>query len=139
MFRNILVPVDLTDRHERALAIAAEFAAHSGGQVTLLHVVQVVQGLPPETDPDFYRRLEDLSRRHLDGLLERLRGEAVEGRAVVRVGDRGPEVCRFAREAGTDVMVLSSHLVDPAAPGADWLSLSYLIGIGAPCPVLLVK
>lgn len=139
IFRKILVPVDLSDRHDRALAIAAELAASSGGEVTLLHVVQEIHGLPREAEPGLYGKLEALSRRHLDRLLDRLRGRAVEVRCVIRVGEPGPEVLRYAREEHAELLVLASHSVDPVVPGGEWASLSHLLGIVAPCPVLLVK
>jgi nucleotide-binding universal stress UspA family protein len=129
----------MSDRHDRTLAIAAELAEQSGGEITLFHVVQEIHGLPRDADPAFYQRLDDLARGHLDKLLDRVRGRVVGCRAEIRVGERGPEVLRYAREANSDLIVLTSHSVDPAAPGADWVTLSHLIGIGSPCPVLLVK
>jgi nucleotide-binding universal stress UspA family protein len=139
MYRNILVPVDLTDRHNEALTVAGRFAAHSGGRITLVHVIEIVHGLPPEADPDFYRKLETTSHDFLERMIDRLRPHGAEARAVVLLGERGPQVLRFARDEHADLIVLSSHAIDPTAPGAGWLSLSYLISIGAPCSVLLVK
>ena len=42
MFKKILLPLDLTDRHAAALQLAAELARQGGGEVTLLHVVEVI-------------------------------------------------------------------------------------------------
>jgi nucleotide-binding universal stress UspA family protein len=139
MYRNILVPVDLTDRHTEALTVAGRFAAHSGSRITLIHVIEVVHGLPPEADPDFYRKLEATSHDFLERMIDRLRAHGAQARAMVLLGERGPEVLRFARDEHTDLIVLSSHAIDPAGSGAGWLSLIYLISIGAPCSVLLVK
>jgi nucleotide-binding universal stress UspA family protein len=42
VFQNILVLVDLTDTHQPALEIAAHLVKENNGQVTLLHVVEVI-------------------------------------------------------------------------------------------------
>lgn len=139
MFRDILVPVDLSDRHGRTLDIAAELVKIASGEITLLHVIQAIHGLSVEADPDFYDNLQKVAHEHLDKLLDRLRGHAIAGRSVIRFGERGTEVIRYARENHSDLIVLASHPLDPTAAGKDFMSLSHLIGIGAPCAVLLVK
>ena len=47
MFKKILVPVDLTDVHQPALDIAARLAKENDGEVTLLHVVEVISEVGP--------------------------------------------------------------------------------------------
>ena len=66
MFTKIVLPLDLTDRHQPALAIAAEMARQSGGEVTLLHVIEVIAGLSIDEERDFYGRLERTTREHLN-------------------------------------------------------------------------
>src|SRR5437763_829339 len=136
MFRKILMPVDLTDRHDRALEIAAGLAP-VGGAVTLLHVIELLHGVPREEEPEFYQRLEETARAHLDRLAAALQGRSVTVRAELLFGRRGPDVVRYAQDTGADLIVLTSHPVDPAKPGESWGTLSYFIGIAARCPVLL--
>jgi nucleotide-binding universal stress UspA family protein len=138
MFRTILVPVDLTDRHEQALNTAAELAG-GGGEVVLLHVIETIVGVSLEEERDFYARLERHSRTHLKRLSGRLEARGVSYRAEVRLGHRVQDCLRFAEEAGVDLIVLTAPRFDPAAPAAGWGSLSHRIGLLAPCPVLLVK
>jgi nucleotide-binding universal stress UspA family protein len=102
-------------------------------------VVQVARGPSPEDEPQFYRRLERKADEALARHLDRLKTKGPPARAAVLLCDRVPEVLRLARESGVDLIVLTSHAVDPAQPGAEWGTLSYLIGIAAQCPVLLVK
>jgi len=139
MFQKILVPVDLTDRHQPALALAAKLVALPGGEVILLHAIEVPHGLTPEEEPTFYQRLERKANLHLNRLLATLKDRQVPARSVILFGERAPTILRFAQEAGVELLVLSSHPVDPANPNAGWGTLSYLIGIAAQCPVLLVK
>jgi nucleotide-binding universal stress UspA family protein len=139
MFRNILVPVDLTDRHAPALEIAGQLARSSGGTVTVLHVIELLHGSGREDEPAFYDRLERKARGHLDRLAEQLRARQVTAKGNLLFGERGREVLGYAQEHGADLIVLMSHPVDPAQPGMGWNTLSYFIGVAARCPVLLVK
>ena len=138
MFKKILLPVDLSDKHGRALEVTADLVAQ-GGEVELLHVIEVMAGLSLEEEKEFYGRLAKLARRHLGKLGEALQGRNVPWREEVLYGHRVAEVVRHARAAGVDLIVLTAPRFDPDNPGAGWGSLSYQIGILAPCPVLLVK
>lgn len=139
MFKQILVPVDLTDGHGRALEIAAELAGPGGGQVTLLHAVELIAGLSPEEGKDFYGRLEKKARAHVANLGERLAAHKVAWKAEVVFGKRAAEVLRYARQSGTDLIVLTSHRIDPQQGAVGFGTLSHTVGILSPCPVLLVK
>jgi nucleotide-binding universal stress UspA family protein len=139
MFQRILVPVDLTDRHGPALEIAARVAKESAGEVVMLHVIELVQGIPREEDPPFYRRLESKAKEYVDKLVDSLRSKKVKARSEILFGNRVVEITSFARELGTDLIVLASHRFDPARPTAGWGSLSHQVGVLASCPVLLVK
>ncbi|HXG11330.1 MAG TPA: universal stress protein [Gemmataceae bacterium] len=139
MFKKILVPVDLTDKHRQAVDIAADLAGSSRGEVTLLHVIELIPGLPVEEEKEFYQRLQRKARAHLDKLLDRLIQRQVTARSEIILGNRTSEVIRFAQQTDTDLIVLTSHRIDLENPGAGWGSLSYKIGILSQCPVLLVK
>ena len=139
MFKQILVPVDLTDAHGRALDIAAELAGPGGGQVTVLHVIELIAGLSHEEGKDFYGRLERKARKHVAGLGARLAAREVACRAEVAFGNRAAEILRYAQQNGTDLVVLTSHRIDPQQGAVGLGTLSHSVGILSPCPVLLVK
>ncbi len=139
MYTRILVPLDLTDRHERAVEAAAAQAAAGGGTVELLHVVEEIVGLPQEEERAFYRRLEAAARRQLGGWGKLLAAHKVQWQAQVTYGSRAREILRRAAEGSCDLIVLSSHKVDPNRKGEGLGTLSYQLGILAPCSVLLVK
>ena len=52
---------------------------------------------------------------------------------------RAEEVLRFTRENGIDLIVVASHPVDSFKPSGGLGTMSYKLGILAPCAVLLVK
>jgi universal stress protein A len=139
MFNKILVPVDLSDRHGQALQAAADLATQSGGEITLLHIIEVIAGLSMEEERDFYRRLEKKARHHLTPLADCLKQQQIPWRTEILYGHRAPEVVRYAAEIGADLIVLTSPRMDPNHPGVGWGSLSYKISIISQCPVLLVK
>ena len=139
MFRKILMPVDLTDRHQQALDIAARLAHESAGEVTLLHVVELIPGIWPQEERAFYDRIEQAARDHLAKLGRGLEERHVPRREEVIFGNRAPEIVRYAMETGVDLIVLSSHRIDLENPSAGWGTMSYKVGILSQCPVLLVK
>lgn len=139
MFQKILVPVDLSDTHQQAIAIAAKLAGEGDGQVILLHVVEVIPGLWVEEERDFYDRIETAARDHLIRLGRQLEEMHVPRREEIIFGNRAEEIVRYAMEMGVDLIVLSSHRIDLKNRGAGWGTLSYKIGILSQCPVLLVK
>ena len=139
MFSKILLPVDLTDTHQQAIEIAAKLASESGGQVTLLHVVEVIPGLWVDEEREVYDRIEAAARDHLSRLGRQLEAMNVPRREEIIFGNRAEEIVRYAMEIGSDLIVLRSHRIDLNSPGAGWGTLSYKVGILSQCPVLLVK
>jgi nucleotide-binding universal stress UspA family protein len=139
MFRKILLPIDLTERHQEALATALELARASGGELVLLHIIEVIPGLPVDEEKEFYGRLEKRARHHLARLSERLKQHKVPWREEIGFGHRVAGIVQFAEKNGTDLIVLTAPRLDPNQLGTSWGSLSYKIGILARCPVLLVK
>jgi universal stress protein A len=139
MFQKILVPVDLTDVHQPALDIAARLAEGNDGEVTLLHIVEVIAEMWAAEDREFHTRLEQRARDHLARLGHFLETRGVSRREEVVFGNRAPEIVRYATEVGIDLIVLKSHRIDLQNPSAGWGTVSYKVGILAQCPILLVK
>jgi len=153
MFDNILVPVDFAPKNHGALAVARELAG--GGQVTLLHVIERIDGDLRDDDPTrmhnpravdgevdeeldrFYERLEERARERMETMLAELGDRRVATRIVY--GRRAHTIVETAAELDCDLIVMSSHRVSSAQPGADWISISHKVAILAGCPILLVK
>jgi nucleotide-binding universal stress UspA family protein len=138
MFKHILLPVDLSDKHASALQMAAELAA-PGSTVTLLHVIEVIHGLPKSEDKAFYDRLERHAHRHLETLGQYLAQRQVAWQAVLIYGVRAQETVRFAADKQVDLIIVTSPRMDPDHLRQSFGSLSYPIAFVAPCPVLLVR
>lgn len=144
MFRNILIPVDFTEKNEAALASALEIAGRGGSgdegsEITLLHVIETIEHIEFDEMADFYRGLETRAAAKLFALEERLARAGARVRHEILYGHRAETIVRHAEERGTDLMILSSHKVDREHPALGWGTISYRIAIVARCPVLLVK
>ncbi|MBI4747417.1 MAG: universal stress protein [Acidobacteria bacterium] len=139
MFKNILVPVGLSERYAGALKIASDLARQNGGKVTLLHVIELIVGLSLEEGKDLYDRLEQTSHEHLDRLSNQLERAGIPFEEIILYGRVAQEIVRFAEENKSDLIVLASHRIDPCNPGYNWGTNSYKVGILAQCPVMLVK
>jgi universal stress protein F len=136
MFKNVCVPVDLADRHERVLSAALRLL-EPGGSVTLLHVIELIPGLDEAEERGFYDRLEASARGSMTTLGERLEGEGIAWQSEVVYGNRAREIVRYVVDANSDLVVLASHPLEADHPMPS--TLSYQVGVLAPCPVLLVK
>jgi nucleotide-binding universal stress UspA family protein len=114
-------------------------AGASKGEIRLLHVIELIPGLSRDEEKPFYDRLERKARAHLGRYGKVLADRGIAWHAEVRVGTRAPEITRRAAEDGADLIVLTAPRLDPNDPATKWGSRSYLVGILAQCPVLLVK
>jgi nucleotide-binding universal stress UspA family protein len=152
MFRNILLPVDFTAKDEKAIAVALELAQSAqvarpgGGEpapppvgVSLVHVVEIIEHIEFAEMADFYKKLETRAIAKLMVLAERFGGGGVRARHDVLFGRRTEAILKHAGDLGSDLIVLSSFLVDRDHPALGLGTISYQVAIVARCPVLLVK
>ena len=139
MFRRILVPMDLSEKSNRAVDLAYEFAVQSGADVMLLHVIEVIEYIQFDEMKSFYGRLENSARNGLQEYAERFTANNLKVDQAVVYGHRTQAIVDFAIANQADLIVMASHRIDPDRPGHDWSSISYAVAILAPCPVLLVK
>jgi nucleotide-binding universal stress UspA family protein len=62
---------------------------------------------------------------------------AVEGQLILGRPTAG--ILKVAADCKADLIILSSHRIDPAHPTEGWGTISHQISVLADCPVLLVK
>ena len=139
MFQRILVPVDLSEKSLAAVDLAYEFAAQSGSEVVLLHVIETVEHVAFDELKGFYQRLESSARKGLQECAEKFVSSKLKVDETLVYGHRTKEIINYAIENRIDLIIMASHRIDPDRPGHDWSSISYSVAILAPCPVLLAK
>jgi universal stress protein A len=140
MFKHILVPLDLSAKNARALAVALEMAQRDHARVTLLHVIQRIEHLPLGEMQTFYRRLEKHGQRRLKQAARQFASKGVEVAPVVLIGTPARDIVRHAAANKVDLIVMGSHKITSLArPGYGLGTTSYKVGILCRCPVMLVK
>ena len=116
-FKNLLVPVDLSETSLHALRLAVGTARASGATLTLLHVgVVPVSPMPEAWTPAASApliELKDHMAQEARKALERIRSERiptdVDARLVVREGFVPDEIVAEAISGGHDLVVMGTH------------------------------
>lgn len=128
------------DRSEAAAAVMAEGRRlRDLGDAASIHLVHVVEPAPvlhagPYTYVEPSAAAVDEARAWMEARL----AEVGDAEGVVLEGpDAGPEVVRWAADAGVDLLVVAPHrgLVDRILHGSFAAHLTY----HAPCPVLMLR
>ncbi len=112
--RQILVPLDLSEYGQAAVAYAKELAAVYGAELQVLHIVEEVH------DPAYYMvgqmsafefqpHLEVNAAHEMELLLNRASGPAVPWELFVKEGHPGQQIIEFARMHHSDLIVISTH------------------------------
>lgn len=139
LFRHIMVPVDPSDRNERALGAALKLAHERGGRVTLFHAIQRISGIAPGEFNAFYRRLVERSEQKLRQIARKFAEGGIAVGTAVRVGEPAAEIVRAMLRERVDLLVMGSHKVKPGGRQRGWGTTCYKVGIFCQCPILLVK
>ena len=139
MYKNILVPTDLTDKSERAIREALTLAARSGGRLHLLHVLEKLGG---ETDGEleaFYQKLAGQADETLVRWQRRFQSEFpdVPIEKVIAVGKRASEIIHCCEEEKIDLIVMAARTVRPEQQSFG--TLSHQVALFAPVSVLMVR
>jgi universal stress protein A len=138
-YLHLLVPLDFTDKNERALSMARQMSSPGQTRVTLLHVIETIDYVADDEVEQFYKMLTQRANKKLDELALpfRLDGISVEGKVVL--GKRARGTVTYVLQNEVDLVILSSHRVNLTETPRGLGTLSHQISILCPCDVLLVK
>ena len=139
MFERVLVPVDLSDKNQRALLQALEMIDPEQSTIHMVHVIETIQGIEFDELSDFYQDLERKAHGALVDLSNVLEDRSIPCRREVLFGHRAAEIIRFAEEAGCDLIVMTSHSQSDEHPHAGFGTISHQVALLADCPVLLLR
>jgi nucleotide-binding universal stress UspA family protein len=117
-WKTILVPHDFSASANHATAIARDEARTHGGQLVLLHVID----LPYQLGPDAVIVPEDTgapisikqyaiqsAEAHLQDIADRLAKDGVTARGIVVLGIPVDEINRAAEDHRADLIVMGTH------------------------------
>jgi nucleotide-binding universal stress UspA family protein len=143
MFRSLLVPLDGSPFAEHALPLALSIARRAEAELQLVYVHST-----PDADHPAHHFLNEESwvtdwktrhRAYLDNVAQRLR--AAGGKAVTPLvlhGDVVGSICKQVMQAGTSLVVMTTHARNPL--GRMWLgSVADLLIRELSRPLLLVR
>ena len=139
MFKNILVPTDLSTKSAKALEIAIRMAENNDCRITLLHVVETIEYEEEGEFRSFYEKLASRARNKMDKIARQFNTGDLTLNFEITCGKRVGEIVRFASDNKIDLIILSSHKLDKIDSADGWATISYRVGILSPCPVMMVK
>ena len=138
MFKSIVWANDGSEAAQRALPLVKEMARPGGATITIVHVVERVEGsggVGPTRRVD-----EPQLQAELERLASELEQDGFDASLYINadVGARpANEIIKQAREVGADLIVVGSHghtIIGGLLLG----SVAYRLLHVAPCPVLVV-
>lgn len=139
--KHILVPTDLSEGAEQALAYACELARTLDAEVHLLNVVGIPSLGVPELGVAMTSTIIDQLVTENQATLDeiaRTRCHARLGQVLIRSGDPRDMINRTAQELGADLIVMGTHGrrgITRALLG----SVAETVVRSAPCAVLTVR
>lgn len=138
-FKNILVPIDLTEKSKKVLDIAISMIPKNMGEITLIHVIEKIEGIDDEDIGNFYKKLRKHAQKEMDEVVFEYKNYGLPINTEITIGKRVPEIVRVVQERAVDLIILKSHKIEDVCAGKGWATISYKIAIMAPCPVMMVK
>jgi nucleotide-binding universal stress UspA family protein len=139
--KKMLVPTDFSERSQKALKYALQFAKQFKSEITLLHVVEVRFAGSEAGVVDLIQLESDLresGKIQLEQLARNVASEMVKIRTEIRIGIPYMEITEMADEKKIDMLVVSTH----GYTGLKHVfmgSTAERIIRHAPCPVLTVR
>jgi len=110
-FKHILCPVDFSEYSQFAVDVLPELVDAAGGQVTLMHVIEIPVSYAGELPVEFTRELDKHATTVLDRWAAKLTAKlATPAKTKIMVGSAGNQILRLLDEDPTfDLVVMGSH------------------------------
>jgi len=139
MYKNILVPTDLSDKSKHSIQAALKLAAQTSGCVELLHVVEKMGGEPDGEIEGFYLKLAEEASEKLAGWQQQFKKvfESVPTDKTILVGKTTHEILKFCQEKEKDLIVMTSRIFNQELQGVG--TVSHQVALLAPVSVLVVR
>ena len=136
MYRNILVPLNRTKFDEDAVDTAINLAKTYNGNITLIHVFEILPLLKKDREIE-YKNLKDKSVTYLNPIKEKIEGQKIPVKVVIKTGQPGLVICKYIEENNIDLVVVPVYDRDKATIYVG--SLADMLFKHSPKPVLIVR
>ena len=139
---KILVPIDFSDSSREGLLYAISLARQFGASLILLHAIQVAPFIPAEGHSVHERMptpgvIERAARLRARKFLKKVDFAGVTYQMEIQSGAPAQEICRFAENAGVELIVTATHGQTALAHALIGSVAEYVVRY-AHCPVLVV-
>lgn len=139
LFSHILIPVDFTDKNRAAIEVAQQVARQCDARISLLHVIEFIDFPDDDEISSFYEKLQTRSERELSQLLQLFTDQDLDVTVETVINHRCKGIVMYAIDNDVDLIVMSSHPVDPGHRGAGLATISYQVSATCHCSIVLVK
>jgi len=148
--KNVLVPTDFSPEAQYAFEVALQLAKHTGGTVTLLHMLEAIGDFGSGfstvggliggggVDQIYAIKLIEANKRRLQALKEEALGQGVPVQDSMKVGPVGNGILKAIQRHGIDLVVMGAR-GHGTMEHFFWSSNTERMIRLAPCPVLTVK
>jgi nucleotide-binding universal stress UspA family protein len=113
-FRQIVVPTDFSADAEQAIRVASDLSRIYSAPLTLIHIYDPVAYPLPDgymlyTPGQLSRMWEEFERRLARAKADALAAGAIQVETRLLQGLTAPEIVRFAKDGGYDLIVMGTH------------------------------
>jgi nucleotide-binding universal stress UspA family protein/CheY-like chemotaxis protein len=136
MYKNILVPLNRSKFDDDAIDTAINLAKTYNGNITLIHVFEILPLLKKDREIE-YKNLKDKSDAYLNPIKNKIEGQKIPVRVVVKTGQPGLVLCKYIEETNIDLVVMPVYDRDKATIYVG--SLADMLFKHSPKPVLFVR
>ena len=137
MVMKIIIPVDLSDLKNAQKAIEYALKIDDAAGLTFLHVMpHFPEYAATQVPPEILKSRPARAKKELQAFAEK-NGVSDENQIVLRQGHAGRQILDYAKEAGTDVIVIASH--DPGWDDVFLGSVAAFVVRHAHCSVFVIR
>lgn len=108
LFENLLVPIDGSNSSLKALNSAIEIAQMSGAQITILHVIPIVEESTKQRMAAFEKQLEKQGKDILDDAASIAKKQKIKFKTDLVHDSPGHAIIRLAKKGKFDHIVMST-------------------------------
>ncbi len=139
MFSHILVPIDVSKKHNNSLKIAVDLAGKYKSTVYLLHIIEIIPDVAFKEFEAFYNKLEKKAQNRMQALMSGYESKSVRIIPNIKYGNRVQEVLKFVKQNKIDLIIMNSHKAKIKNPDQGRNTISNEIAFLSKIPVMLVK
>jgi nucleotide-binding universal stress UspA family protein len=139
MFNNILVPTDVSKKHNISLEIAVDMAGKYKSTVYLLHVIEIIPDVAFKEFAAFYDTLEKKTQSRMQSLISDFERKSLRIVPHIKYGNRVQEVLKCVNKNKIDLIIMNSPRGKAKSPDQIPKTISNEIALLTNIPVMLVK